>query len=70
MEELTRGDRLAGAPVFHYSFVESEQAFLTTGKGTGGLWSWPLWVSRALVLVLGELNSKKWTPFSRGLERA
>ena len=29
---------------------------------TGGLWSWPLWVSRALALVLGELNSKKGTP--------
>ena len=47
-----------------------EQASLTTGKGTGGLWSWPLWVSGAFVLVLGELNSNKATPFSRGLERA
>ena len=52
---LTRDDPLAGAPVFHDSFVES-------GKGTGGLWFWPLWVSRAFVLVLGDLNSKKATP--------
>ena len=70
MEGLTRDDPLAGAPVFHVSLAESEQASLTTGKRTGGLWSWPLWVSRAFVLVLGELNSKKATPFGRGLERA
>ena len=72
MEGLTRHDPLAGAPVFHDSFVESEQAPLTTGKGTGGLWSWPLWVSRAFVLVLGELNSKKATPIVEvlnGLEK-
>ena len=70
MEGLTRDDPLAGEPVFHISLVESEQASLAAGKGTGGLWSWPLWVSRAFVLVLGELNSTKATPFSRGLERA
>ena len=70
MEGLTRDDLLAGAPVFHISLVESEQASLTTGKGTGGLWSWPFRVSRAFVLALGELNSKNPTPFSRGLERA
>ena len=62
MEGLTRDDPLAGAPVFHDSYVECEQASLTSGKGTGGLWSWSLWGSRTFVLVLGELNSKKATP--------
>ena len=59
LEGLTCDDPLAGAPVFHYSFVESEQASLTAGKGTGGLWSWPLWV----LVQEGDAHS-------RGLERA
>ena len=69
MEGLTRDDPLAGAPVFHVSLVEAskplsplENAQVGSGLGPFG--------SRAFVQVLGELNSKKATPFSRGLERA
>ena len=50
MEGLTRDDPLAGAPVFHDSFAEGEQASLTTEK------------RHRWALVLGELNSKKATP--------
>ena len=55
MEGLTRDDPLAGAPVFHDSFV-SPLKKAQVGSGLGPF------VSRAFVLVLGELKGNKATP--------
>ena len=65
MEGLSREDPLAGSQVFHDCLEVSktlsplENAQVGSGLGPFGV-----------QMVLGELSSKKATPFSRGLERA
>ena len=46
------------APAFHDCLIEGEHASSPTGKGTGGLWSWPLWV-QSLLSGLGRTQQQE-----------
>ena len=55
METLVRVDPLAGAPALDACLVEGELASSPVEKALGVLWSWPLWVSRALSVISTRL---------------
>ena len=49
VEALVRVGPLAGAPALDACLKEGELASSPVEKALGQLWSWPLWVSRALL---------------------
>ena len=52
---LVRVDPLAGAPALDAHLFEGELASSPVEKALGVLWSWPLWVSRALSVISTRL---------------